>query len=103
VDDAPSFARGSSGSGASSSSASDAKYDKIAKCESGQNWDANTGNGYRGGLQFSDSTWRSYGGRQYAPSADQASRKEQIEVAKKVQRDQGWQAWPSCSRQAGYA
>jgi hypothetical protein len=102
VDDAPGWARGSSGS-RSGSSASEAKWDRMARCESGQNWDADTGNGYKGGLQFSDSTWRSYGGWQYAPTADQASREQQIAVAKKVQREQGWQAWPSCSQQMGYA
>jgi Transglycosylase-like domain len=80
----------------------DAKWDQLAQCESGRNWDANTGNSYKGGLQFSDSTWRAYGGRQYAPSANQASREQQIAVAKKVQRAQGWHAWPSCSKRLGY-
>ncbi|WP_281172599.1 transglycosylase family protein [Pseudonocardia spinosispora] len=87
----------------SSSRTQDAKWDRLAKCESTQNWDANTGNGYRGGLQFTDSTWRSYGGQKYARSADQASREEQIAVAKKVQSEQGWNAWPSCSKKLGYA
>ncbi len=90
-------------SSSSTSSSKDAKWDRLAHCESTQNWDANSGNGYKGGLQFSDTTWRSYGGRKYAPSADQASRSEQIAVAKKVQRDRGWQAWPGCSRKLGYA
>jgi Transglycosylase-like domain len=81
----------------------DVKWDRLAQCESGQNWDANTGNSYRGGLQFSDSTWRAYGGRQYAPTADQATREQQIAVARKVQQAQGWEAWPSCSRRLGYA
>jgi hypothetical protein len=79
-----------------------AKWDKLAQCESTQNWDANTGNGFKGGLQFTDSTWRAYGGHKYAPSADRASRAEQIAVAEKVQRGQGWGAWPSCSRKLGY-
>lgn len=80
----------------------DARWDRLAHCESTQNWDANTGNGYKGGLQFSDSTWRSYGGKQYAPTADKASREQQIAVAKKVQQQQGWNAWPGCSRKLGY-
>jgi len=80
----------------------DAKWDQLAQCESTQNWDADTGNGYRGGLQFTDATWRAYGGRHYAPTADRASRDEQIAVAKKVQRSQGWDAWPTCSRKLGY-
>lgn len=83
--------------------ASDAKWDKLAQCESTQNWDSNTGNGYKGGLQFDDRTWRNYGGTQYAPSADRASRDEQIAVAKNVQQEQGWHAWPGCSRKLGYA
>jgi len=63
---------GSSSSGTTHATAENAKWDQLAQCESTQNWDANTGNGYKGGLQFNDTTWRSYGGRQYAPSADQA-------------------------------
>jgi hypothetical protein len=82
--------------------AQEARWDKLAQCESTQNWDANTGNGYKGGLQFNDATWRAYGGRQYAPTADQASREQQIAVAKKVQRDKGWHAWPGCSNKLGY-
>ena len=83
--------------------AHDAKWDKLAQCESTQNWDANTGNGYKGGLQFDDRTWRNYGGTEYAPTADRASRDEQIAVAKKVQQEQGWHAWPGCSHKLGYA
>ena len=48
-------------------------------------------------------TWRAYGGNSYAPSADQASREEQIAVAKKLQREQGWRAWPSCGSRLGGA
>ncbi len=73
-------------------------WDAIAKCESGGNWSINTGNGYYGGLQFSASTWRAYGG---AGSASSASREQQIAVAQKVQAAQGWGAWPSCTRKLG--
>ena len=76
-------------------------WDRIAQCESGGNWHINTGNGYYGGLQFAASTWRAYGGTAYAPTADQASRDQQIAVATKVQRAQGWGAWPTCSARAG--
>jgi hypothetical protein len=86
-----------------SSTGQSAKWDRLARCESTSNWDANTGNGFKGGLQFTDSTWRAYGGKKYAHSANQASREQQIEVAKKVQQSQGWEAWPSCSRKLGYA
>ena len=73
-------------------------WDKIAQCESGGNWGIETGNGYSGGLQFSSSTWRAYGG---SGSASGASREEQIAVAERVLAAQGWGAWPVCSRKAG--
>ncbi|WP_133913599.1 LysM peptidoglycan-binding domain-containing protein [Streptomyces sp. NBC_00582] len=76
-------------------------WDRIAQCESGGNWHINTGNGYYGGLQFSASTWRAYGGSAYAATADGASREQQIAVATKVQKSQGWGAWPVCSARAG--
>jgi hypothetical protein len=83
------------------SAADSGVWDRIAKCESGGDWHINTGNGYYGGLQFSASTWRAYGGTAYAATADRASRAQQIAVATKVQRAQGWGAWPTCSRRAG--
>ncbi|MGC4978783.1 transglycosylase family protein [Streptomyces sp. DT199] len=76
-------------------------WDRIAQCESGGDWHINTGNGYYGGLQFAPSTWNAYGGTAYAPTADRASRSQQIAVATKVQRVQGWGAWPTCSARAG--
>ncbi|MCL8012237.1 transglycosylase family protein [Streptomyces sp. AS02] len=76
-------------------------WDRIAQCESGGNWHINTGNGYYGGLQFAASTWRAYGGTAYAPTADRATKAQQIAVATKVQRAQGWGAWPTCSSRAG--
>ncbi|MFI8189084.1 transglycosylase family protein [Streptomyces sp. NPDC085946] len=76
-------------------------WDRIARCESGGNWHINTGNGYYGGLQFSASTWRAYGGTAYAPTADRATKDQQIAVATRVQRAQGWGAWPTCSARAG--
>ncbi|MEV0122868.1 transglycosylase family protein [Streptomyces sp. NPDC050703] len=76
-------------------------WDRIARCESGGNWHINTGNGYYGGLQFSAGTWRAYGGGAYAATADKASKAQQIAVAAKVQRAQGWGAWPTCAARAG--
>ncbi|MET9439499.1 transglycosylase family protein [Streptomyces sp. NPDC006610] len=76
-------------------------WDRIAQCESGGNWHINTGNGYYGGLQFSAGTWRAFGGAAYAPRADLATRDQQIAVATKVQRVQGWGAWPTCAARAG--
>jgi uncharacterized protein YabE (DUF348 family) len=73
-------------------------WDKLAECESGGNWSINTGNGYYGGLQFSLSTWRAYGG---SGMPHEASREEQIAIAKKLQADAGWGAWPACSSKLG--
>jgi hypothetical protein len=68
----------------------------IANCESGGNWAANTGNGFYGGLQFTESTWLANGGGQYAPSANEASPSQQIAVAERVLASQGIGAWPVC-------
>jgi hypothetical protein len=76
-------------------------WDRLAQCESGGNWSINTGNGYSGGLQFSPSTWRAYGGTAYASSAYLASRSAQIAVAQRVLASQGWRAWPACSAKLG--
>lgn len=70
-------------------------WDAIAACESGGNWSINTGNGYYGGLQFTPSTWRAFGG---SGMPHQASRAEQIRVAENVLRGQGIGAWPVCGR-----
>ncbi|MGW1024644.1 transglycosylase family protein [Streptomyces sp. NPDC002577] len=76
-------------------------WNKVAACESSSDWAVNTGNGYYGGLQFSQSTWEAYGGRAYAPRADQATEQQQIAVAEKVLKGQGPDAWPVCSVRAG--
>ncbi|CAM2783535.1 resuscitation-promoting factor [Prescottella defluvii] len=76
-------------------------WDALAQCEATGNWSINNGNGYYGGLQFSQSTWAAHGGTQYAPTADRATREQQIAVAEKVQASQGWGAWPSCTSKLG--
>ena len=92
----------SGNSGASAPTApSGSVWDRIAQCESGGNWSINTGNGYYGGLQFSAQTWTAFGGGKYASTADKATRAQQIDIAKKVQAQQGWGAWPSCTSQLG--
>lgn len=77
------------------------EWDALAQCESGGNWGIDTGNGFQGGLQFSPSTWSGYGGGEFAATANQASREQQIIVAERVLAGQGWGAWPSCSSQLG--
>jgi resuscitation-promoting factor RpfA len=76
-------------------------WDVVATCESGGNWSINTGNGFYGGLQFTRSTWNAFGGAQYAPQANLASKAAQIATAQRVLASQGPGAWPSCSRRAG--
>ena len=73
-----------------------ANWSAIAACESGGNWGASTGNGFYGGLQFTEQTWRAYGGGQYASSANLASESQQIAVAQRVLAGQGIGAWPVC-------
>ncbi|MFJ8914099.1 transglycosylase family protein [Amycolatopsis sp. NPDC102389] len=80
--------------------ASATNWDAIAQCESSGNWNTNTGNGYYGGLQFSQSTWRAYGG---TGSAHNASREQQIAVAERVLQGQGIGAWPNCGKKGGSA
>ena len=87
---------------AAPAAAGGAVWDKIAECEAGGDWSTNSGNGYYGGLQFDKQTWNAYGGDQYAPRPDQASREEQIAVANKVKDDRGgYGAWPNCGKKAG--
>lgn len=73
-------------------------WDKLAACESSGNWSAATGNGFYGGLQYTLSTWRAYGG---VGMPNHASREAQIAVAERVLAGQGWGAWPACSRKLG--
>lgn len=88
------------GAGAAQAASLDV-WEKVAACESSSNWRINTGNGYFGGLQFSQSTWERYGGTHYAPRADLASKDQQIAIAEKVLKGQGPEAWPTCSSRAG--
>ncbi|MDJ0416626.1 resuscitation-promoting factor [Rhodococcus opacus] len=76
-------------------------WDALAQCEATGNWAINTGNGFFGGVQFDQNTWERQGGLKYAPRADLATREEQIAVASKTQKTQGWGAWPSCSGRLG--
>lgn len=90
------------------SSASLTTWERVAACESSGNWSINTGNGYFGGLQFSPSTWKAYGGTAFAARADLATKSEQIKIAERVLTTgfrgipaQGPGAWPVCGREAG--
>jgi hypothetical protein len=88
--------------GAGGAQAADAEtWDRVAACESGGLWSADTGNGFFGGLQFTHQMWKDYGGREYAPRADLASRAQQITVAERMLAAEGPEAWPSCAVNAG--
>ncbi|MFF0494610.1 transglycosylase family protein [Nocardia sp. NPDC003482] len=79
----------------STASAAAHDWDGVAQCESGGNWHINTGNGYYGGLQFTQSTWAANGGH---GSPANASKEEQIRVAENVLATQGVGAWPVCGQ-----
>ncbi|WYB37740.1 transglycosylase family protein [Streptomyces sp. GD-15H] len=83
------------------SAAEGSTWDRVAECESGGSWSQNSGNGYYGGLQLTQEDWEKYGGLDYASSADQASRGQQIAVAEKILADQGVGAWRACGLLSG--
>lgn len=84
----------------------DSFWDELARCETASDWQ-NPGR-YAGGLgimtsgefrQSSSGTWERWGGEEFAPSPDQATREEQIIIAnriavwgwsKTVERDPEW-------------
>ena len=76
-------------------------WERVAACESSGNWQINTGNGYYGGLQFSQSSWEAAGGTEYAARADLASKSEQIATAEELLAMQGPGAWPVCGSEGG--
>ena len=73
-------------------------WDALAQCESGGNWATNTGNGFYGGLQFTQQAWNGVG---MSGSPMNASREQQIEAAERLLAQQGWGAWPACSSKLG--
>ena len=72
-----------------------ADWNAIAQGESGGNWGINTGNGYYGGLQFSQPSWEAAGGSNYAPRADLATPYQQALTAENLLSMQGPGAWPN--------
>lgn len=85
----------------SATAADTSTWDKVAECESGGSWSANSGSGAYGGLQFTQEQWQSAGGLDFAARPDLASRSQQIAVAERVLASQGPQAWPLCAASAG--
>ncbi|TDD40747.1 hypothetical protein E1288_34650 [Saccharopolyspora elongata] len=79
-----------------------AVWDRLARCESGGNWAANTGNGYYGGLQFNRRTWAAHGGNRFHKYPHRASREQQIVIAEALRLARGgFGAWPACARKLG--
>ena len=71
---------------------------KIRDCESGGNYSDNTGNGYYGAYQFSESTWLGLGFSGY-PNSNPPSIQDQ--AAALLARRSGWGQWPTCALLAG--
>ncbi|MFH9423772.1 transglycosylase family protein [Streptomyces sp. NPDC017529] len=87
---------------ASDAQAADAAtWDRVAQCESGGVWSANSGNGFYGGLQLTQEMWDGNGGSSYASRPDLASRSQQIAVAESILAARGPDVWPSCAVNAG--
>jgi len=78
--------------------ASDEDFARLRQCESGNNYRANTGNGYYGAYQFDLRTWH---GRGYSGYPNQASPATQDAAAHELQADRGWAPWPACARKLG--
>lgn len=90
-----------------SSSSSSSLWDEIAQAESSGAWNDNNSGGHstssgapRGGLQITDGTWRDYGGTEFAPTANLATKEQQIKVAERIaftgyngKQPQGLAAW----------
>jgi nucleoid-associated protein YgaU len=96
------FTAGAIAVGGTLAAATDAHADPvnwsaIAQCESGNNWSIDTGNGYYGGLQFSEQTWLAEGGGKYAQYPNEASESEQIAIASTM----GLGNWPVCGAHSG--
>ncbi|WP_406455798.1 transglycosylase family protein [Streptomyces sp. NBC_01622] len=88
--------------GAAAANAADGTtWDKVAECETGGSWSENSGNGHYGGLQITQDDWNKYGGEDYAPTADLASRSQQIAVAEKILDAKGTSAWITCALLSG--
>lgn len=73
-------------------------WEALGQCESGNNPQKNTGNGFYGAFQFLPSTWRSLGERGLPHQVSYAT---QLAAAKRLQARSGWGQWPACARRLG--
>jgi hypothetical protein len=71
---------------------------KLRICESGDNYRADTGNGYYGAYQFAPRTWHSLG---FHGLPDRAKPATQNLAARREHARDGWHAWPACAHSEG--
>jgi resuscitation-promoting factor RpfA len=75
-------------------------WDRLAECETGGRWDVQ-GPRYGGGLQILSSTWRTFGGTEFADLPGHATREQQIVVGRAIAEAGGWRQWPGCAKRLG--
>ena len=71
---------------------------ELRDCESGDNYQEDTGNGFYGAYQFAGATWSGLG---LPGVASDAPYWEQDEAAQRLQAQYGWKPWPACSAALG--
>jgi len=84
----------SSSSGGSTSTA----FAELRQCESGDNYQEDTGNGFYGAYQFSAATWSGLG---FPGRPDQEPPGMQDQAAEELQAQRGWGQWPACAAALG--
>jgi hypothetical protein len=73
-------------------------FARLRACETGGNYQADTGNGFYGAYQFAVGTWHSLG---YSGRPSDAAPGTQDAAARHLQSERGWSPWPACSRRLG--
>jgi hypothetical protein len=73
-------------------------FARLRTCESGGNYQANTGNGFYGAYQFDLGTWQGLG---YSGRPSDAAPSTQDAAARQLESQRGWSPWPACSRKLG--
>jgi resuscitation-promoting factor RpfB len=71
---------------------------ELRECESGDDYQANTGNGFYGAYQFTEQTWSGLG---YPGYPYQEPPGMQDAAAQKLQAEAGWGQWPTCAAKLG--
>lgn len=71
---------------------------RLRVCESDDNYQDNTGNGYYGAYQFALATWQGLG---YSGLPSQAPPPEQDQAALSLEQARGWGEWPACAAMLG--